>query len=249
MSVPPPNKKARTTASSDTTHSDLTLKFSGQKREVQRDILCSKSGWFDTALSKEATSDTIVLEDDDPEALGLMLDFCCGATMYTICSMQPEEPPATLHARLYQVADEYDVPTLKAEVETWFKGANFKSCTNSDQNEALSIFYQMPSSSTKSVRTSALKSLRLDIGDRVSEAPFRSLITANPLMAVDILSLLGQGEIGMPLFWFECNECGENFALFGASYDKEHSKVFVKLSCPLCAVELESWESTEEYYI
>jgi len=201
-------------------------------------------------IEKEARSQTVVLEDDDPEILGLMLDFCYGETLEIICQRLPEKSPAALRARLFQVADKYDIPALKGDVESWFEGNEWKDSASSDKREALGLIYQMPPSTTESLRTLALKSLRLHLGFMVTKESFQSVIATQPLMAVDILSLLGRRDIGIPLAWSKCQSCDKKFAVEGPSYDKQHAKMPGPKVCPYCVTYLpEKEEVHEEYYL
>ncbi|GAB7345882.1 hypothetical protein MBLNU457_4127t3 [Dothideomycetes sp. NU457] len=233
-STTPPQKKARTIAYSDPAFSDLTLKFDGQARKVQKAILCNKSGWFSTALTSsfmEAQSDTIELFDDDANVLNAMLDFCYEGELYNICGKYgPEDSPATFLVQLYEIADKYLVAPLLEDIEIWF-GEHFRrSCTNKEQEDALELMYSIPDVYMAGLKTRVLLDLRNDLGKMVTRDTFQELFTRQPLLAVDILKMRGKYTVGSLVEKRHCPECRHRFRIV-----KDLDSSAAPLFCVYCA--------------
>ncbi|KAF2279641.1 uncharacterized protein EI97DRAFT_499053 [Westerdykella ornata] len=85
-------------------------------------ILCVQSEWFEKALNggfKESETRVIDVKGDDPLAFNNMLKFIYGiripelTSTFTLGSLMSS-------VRLWGVADKYDVPALRKEVEKWW---------------------------------------------------------------------------------------------------------------------------------
>ncbi|GAB7341664.1 hypothetical protein MBLNU457_g0012t1 [Dothideomycetes sp. NU457] len=211
----PPKKKPRTSGFlDDSAFSDLTLKFGGESRRVHKVILDRKSKWFATALTSsfaEAKQHEITLEDDDPEILNAMLDFCYGDYPLGSDKRYKGSTPAAFRARLFEMADKYDIPTLKDEVEAWFDTNNLESTTKEDRYQALTIMYRMPDMVARELRCIALEQVRCQLNKMNTEEEFQDLITEQPQLAADVLRLL-RGDVSACSYTeYQCVGCAKRF--------------------------------------
>ncbi|KAH9207826.1 hypothetical protein DL95DRAFT_468345 [Leptodontidium sp. 2 PMI_412] len=106
------------------TFSDLSIRFSGREIRAHKIILCSQARWFTVACEGgflEASMLTIVLEDDNPNAIDGMLRYLYGFDPMESCGSSL--PAVTLKhvVYLYATADKYDVPHLRGEMLSSFK--------------------------------------------------------------------------------------------------------------------------------
>lgn len=259
MSTMPAQKKARTSESfDDSTFSDLTLRFGGETRRVHKIILCRKSGWFATALTSsfvvslsrsvlaivytltwlnEANSHEITLHDDDPEILNAMLDFCYVDCPLNILAKYKGATPAAFCARVYEIADKYDVPSLMDEIEAGFSTDSLQLTTREDQYLALAIVYRMPDAAAERLRNIMLKSVRSELNKMNTEKEFQDLITAQPQLAVDALHLLGKDVSAVSYTEYECLQphCTDRFLVAPLVGETAGEKSKLSRYCPVCA--------------
>lgn len=96
---------------------DLQLKCRSETFNVHKQVLCSRSEFFWKACKggfKEASSGVIDLSEDDPDAVKAMLQFC-----YTIDYAYD----TALHAKVYAIAEKYNIKPLKDLARTKFEKA------------------------------------------------------------------------------------------------------------------------------
>ncbi|OJD15234.1 hypothetical protein AJ78_04495 [Emergomyces pasteurianus Ep9510] len=127
-------------------YSDMTICCDTNKYHVHRVVVCNQSPFFAAALDKqfkEATAAEVVLEEDDPELVRLMIAHFYGAKDPTEIDIMrtggsEEEPSnetekdtappittersyqALLNARLYAMGDKYGIEGLKTHSKTEF---------------------------------------------------------------------------------------------------------------------------------
>ncbi|OAX82266.1 hypothetical protein ACJ72_03389 [Emergomyces africanus] len=144
-------------------YSDMTISCSTDQYHVHRVVVCNQSPFFAAALDKqfkEATAAEVVLEEDDPELVRLMIAHFYGAkdpaeidVMRTEHSEEEpsaetkkEEPvllsatepshKALINARLYAMGDKYGIESLKTLSQTEFDNW----ATNVDATEYIDDF-------------------------------------------------------------------------------------------------------------
>ncbi|PGH09790.1 hypothetical protein GX51_00477 [Blastomyces parvus] len=124
-------------------YSDLTISCGANRYHVHRVVVCNQSPFFAAALDKqfkEATTADVVLEEDDPELVRLMIAHfyavddpaeidilwtersegnndtptVCEAEATSATSATAEQPyEALLNARLYAMGDKYGIESLR----------------------------------------------------------------------------------------------------------------------------------------
>ncbi|MCJ1382100.1 hypothetical protein MMC17_005212 [Xylographa soralifera] len=105
-------------------YSDFTVECGTKTWRIHRAIVCSRSKYFKKVCDgdfKEAREATLIFEDDDSALVEEMLVY-----LYT---MQYPQTPSSLRkaedmvldAKMYGIADKYDLPDLKEKVVKAFK--------------------------------------------------------------------------------------------------------------------------------
>ncbi|KAH7308609.1 hypothetical protein B0I35DRAFT_464184 [Stachybotrys elegans] len=136
-------------------YSDLVIKCGSDEHHVHRAIICPRSTFFAAACNgafKESNTGVICLEEDDPQTVELMLYY-----LYHLdYPKQKETPPPvtpsakstqlipacskstglTLHAKIYAIAEKYDIQGLKTLALRKFKQGSFFCWVNLDYLQA-----------------------------------------------------------------------------------------------------------------
>lgn len=99
--------------------SDLKISCGSMLLDVHKAIICPKSAFFAAACRKssgfkEAQTGTINLEDDDPDAVRMMIHYLYHFD-YPIVDTNVAVPDITpkLHAKVYALGEKYGIPRLK----------------------------------------------------------------------------------------------------------------------------------------
>lgn len=184
-----------------------------------------------------------------------LLDWCYYGNLDTLIRQYGEHQSKTFRARLYQVADKYDVTTLKKKIEDSF-GAHIggfprnmtppggEEAYYGDVAKALKIMYEMPDSATGSLRRRALTGWRDLLRAVLPESWFQDLIAQHPALAQDVLKLMGSGKIGVELGRYKCWECKRDLFVerqYDADGNEKDNSVVGK--CPWCK---DQWMESEE---
>lgn len=177
-----------------------------------------------------------------------MVDFCYEGKLDAICMKYgPTEWPATFCVRLFQVADKYDIPTLRTDLESWFTTSTFASCSKADQEAALGLIYRTPHAAIARLKLSALKDLRKQLGDMTTRDTFQDLIAEYPLLAVDILKLRGKRIVGSLCEVWKCERCREKVVLVRLAKTGPVSAKQDPKYCPTCRSRLVDRDNVKGY--
>ncbi|KAK5011825.1 hypothetical protein LTR60_004694 [Cryomyces antarcticus] len=129
-------------------YSDLVVTCGRRAFKVHKTIICSQSKWFASACEGgflEAESGVIDLDADDPNAVEAMLRFYYTSSYNEDDKIDAESgvvvPRMLLNARVYTVADKYNILELKNLSKAKFKLAVATSLTNDGLQNALAKLY------------------------------------------------------------------------------------------------------------
>ncbi|KAF1982563.1 hypothetical protein K402DRAFT_193801 [Aulographum hederae CBS 113979] len=185
--------------------SDATVKYGDVSLPVHRVILCGGSGFFKKAFSggfAEAQSCEVTLHDDEPILVRTMIIFLysfvmnVGLAAKILKTYERPEGIAPLMARLYGIADKYDVPRLKIASAEVFKHEITKitSATNTQIPLSIEAVYTTTPSSDRVLREILVKAclgpLRAALRkekDTNIYAEFDKQRRAHPDFSVDLL--------------------------------------------------------------
>ncbi|KAF4461277.1 Speckle-type POZ [Fusarium albosuccineum] len=170
-------------------YSDLTIKCGNKRHRVHKALVCTRSPFFAKACSgpfKESQTNVIDLVDDDPEAVDAMIFYLYHGHYPKVDPDAPrpqayankgwcldwfgedtiglQEQYLPLHAKVYALAEKYQIPDLKK-----LATRNFNSTVDSDRG-------------LRDLVVEAMYWNPLGLGSEI----FKSVLQANPAMAYDI---------------------------------------------------------------
>jgi len=136
-------------------YSDFTVECGAKTWRVHRAIVCSRSKYFKKACDgdfKEAREATLTFEDEDPALIEEMLVY-----LYTM--QYPQTPcglrkakDMVLDARMYGIADKYDLPDMKQKVFKAFEPLLAMYWTDLQFTEVACCVYEMTIDSDRGLR-------------------------------------------------------------------------------------------------
>jgi len=175
-----------------------------------------------------------------------MLDFCYGVGVDKLCSRQDKKPYATFLVGLFEIADKYDIPTLKTAIENRFTKFPLYLSPKEVKEDALKLIYQMPSSTTSQLRMQAMLGIADSLPDLIRTDSFQALMSAYPQMAVDILKYLKWDMVGKCLEWWKCRRCQKRYAVDEPAKDlKSDGEEKDAKYCPYCRQRVNPGYSTD----
>ncbi|MCJ1244620.1 hypothetical protein MMC30_001818 [Trapelia coarctata] len=124
-------------------YADFTVKCGNRTWGIHRAIVCTRSFYFKRVCAgnfkvsplilpmplfnneaelnaKEAMQSSITLEDDDPAFVGGMLEYLYTMVYPSVASVFRKSDDLVFDARMYAIADKYDLPDLKRKVQEAF---------------------------------------------------------------------------------------------------------------------------------
>ncbi|KAI4666975.1 uncharacterized protein J4E79_001656 [Alternaria viburni] len=131
-------------------YSDLTISCNGDTYKVHKNIVCDKIDFFTRAIrfgGKESQNDVVDLPEDDPAVVRRLIQYLyeaeytpllpdvdsTGSTPFTNKTNRPNQP--LLHAKIYEIADKYEVKGLKDLAREKFK----RSCEQFWDNDVFAV--------------------------------------------------------------------------------------------------------------
>ncbi|KAJ9194390.1 hypothetical protein DTO164E3_5368 [Paecilomyces variotii] len=212
------------------TFSDLTIVTKDQEFKVHKLIVCSQSGFFARLFKqnwKEAEENVVRLNEDDPRAVEAMVHFMYGFNYNNSGSEHGRVSPMLLNVKVYQVADKYDIPKLKAQAKENFTVAINKCWEMDDFPTAIEDAYSTTTSADRGLRD-PLVSLSLEhIDILLDNEDFKQALRNTLGFAADLVQRNAKGKL------YLCPCCTNEFYV-GASSSFRY--------CPLCSLESTDWE-------
>jgi speckle-type POZ protein len=190
--------------------------------------------------NKESEDGVVDLSDNDPAAIEAMLEF-----MYTYDYEQPIDNtrPAVFHARMYKLADRYDVPELRKLARKKFKQSLRALCRDKKDEDytsfllAVAEVYENAPPNDKCLRKIVGKIASQHTETLMDDDKFQELMDSVPGFSADIArSLICKHEkilkrdyiLDPRMRLFQCSVCDRTFEKSLVCRDK-------KYSCPECS--------------
>ncbi|KPM39352.1 hypothetical protein AK830_g7204 [Neonectria ditissima] len=212
------------------TLSDVIVVCSDQEFKVHGVILSAHSKYFAAALGgkwKESSEKKIAITDFDASVVEAMLRFMYAfdyTNVYSTSTM-------VYDAQVYQIADKYDVPALKAHAQKKFGLAITTSWSMDDFPLAITVVYESTPSADRGLRDLVVEISRKNIDQLVGRDSFSELLRKTPDFAADLIPFLC-GQLSMKRY--ECPSCK---SLFRSEFSKG------SYYCPHCASQRSNWDS------
>ncbi|KAG8628380.1 hypothetical protein KVT40_004253 [Elsinoe batatas] len=212
----------------DATFSDVTICFGNRHFYAHKVILASRSEYFKSMFTnafKESNQRTITLEDDDPEALGIMLNW-----MYVVDALpklrQGEDGNREAIQELYMLADKYRVLGLAGAAMREILKTFSSKWDRYQVAQVLEFITKIDPATLKTYHDDIVKSIEGELLISIfNRDEYDDLLEQHPGLVKPInLALYNAGhEFGRGRF---CARCSHHFKFNEEAGDSEY--------CPLC---------------
>ncbi|KAM0492350.1 hypothetical protein ACHAP8_010037 [Fusarium lateritium] len=169
--------------------SDAVITWNTQVFKVHRIVLSAHSKYFAKALNghwKETSERKIEINDFDYNVVEAMLSF-----MYSFdytCAV--DQYPMVFDAEVYQIADKYDIPALKACSKENFASAITSGWDTDDFPIAVSFIYESTPLEDRGLRDLAVEVTRKNINKLLDREDFQALLRKTPDFSADLIPFL-----------------------------------------------------------
>ncbi|OCL09392.1 POZ domain-containing protein [Glonium stellatum] len=215
--------------------SDVTIRCEGEDFKAHRLVLCAQSKWFFKACNgdwKEATERVIDLPDDKLPVVEAMLDF------FYRFDYQATSSPMIFNAKVYSIADKYDIPTLKSHALGKFR-KSVETCWGMDDFPlAIREVYSSTLDNDRGLRDLVVKAA-CEHADALSKEPeFRTALEEASSFAADVVLSMAKGrpkQTTPRTNTYDCPNCGNSWQAILPSG--------ISCYCPNCGNSRSNWDS------
>ncbi|KAF5601980.1 ARM repeat protein [Fusarium subglutinans] len=169
--------------------SDAVIKCGGQDFAVHSLVLFCHSKYFKKQLDgpwKESSERVIEIMDFDPAVVKAMTVF-----FYSFDYESPTDSSAmTFHAKVYQIADKYDIEALKKLAATKYRTSIDAGWEMDSFPDAIELAYTTTPPGDRRLRDIAVEVTIERIGTLMSQDAFSEMLSVNPDLAADIIRCL-----------------------------------------------------------
>ncbi|ENH71186.1 Protein roadkill [Fusarium oxysporum f. sp. cubense race 1] len=212
--------------------SDITITCDGQEFKAHRVIISAHSKCFAKALNgdwKESSERQIDIKDFDASVVEAMLRFMYSfdySNIYGTSTM-------VFDAQMYQIADKYDIPALKAQSKNKFDVAVTTGWSMDDFPLAITVVYESTPPEDRGLRDLVVQTARKNIDKLLGHDGFCELIRKTPDFAADLIPFLCV-KPSKSMHRYECPSCENQFQgeFSGRNY-----------YCPCCSRQRSDWNS------
>lgn len=214
-------KNGMATFLSSEKYSDLQIKTGGTWRNVHKLVLCAQSDFFDKACSerfKEGIEARIDLEEDPPDAVAAMLSF-----LYLFDYKIPEQQESMdlqFHAKVYVIAEKYDISCLKEHAfqQIRSKNSSYRLLQNEQIHDFISmieITYNGTPEADRTLRDFVCQWAKKNITSLAMQKEFEDLLESGGNFAKELVRTLGNVPTGGDRYSKKgvssyCRSCGTN---------------------------------------
>ncbi|RBA11040.1 hypothetical protein FPRO05_14270 [Fusarium proliferatum] len=189
--------------------SDVTITCDGQEFKAHRVIISAHSKCFAKALNggwKERSERQIDIKDFDASVVEAMLRFMYSfdySNIYGTSTM-------VFDAQMYQIADKYDIPALKAQSKNKFNVAVTTGWSMDDFPLAITVVYESTPPEDRGLRDLAVQTARKNINKLLGHDCFCELIRKTPDFAADLIPFLCV-KPSESMQRYQCPSCANQF--------------------------------------
>lgn len=210
--------------------SDVLVVCDDQEFKVHRVILSAHSKYFTAELNgswQESSDRKIQIKDFDASVVEAMLRF-----MYSFdYSNNSGSSTMVYDAQVYQIADKYDIPALKAHCKSKFGTAIATGWSLDDFPLAITVAYESTPSEDRGLRDLAVETSRKHIDKLLGRDGFCELLRKTPDFSADLIPFLSE-KTSTNTPRFKCPSCQHQFR--GEFSEKNYC-------CPNCTHRLSNW--------
>lgn len=181
-------------------------------------------------MSKESSERQIDIKDFDASVVEAMLCFLYSFDYSNICGTST----MVFDAQMYQIADKYDIPALKAQCKNKFNAAVATGWSMDDFPLAITVVYESTPPEDRGLRDLVVQTARENIDKLLVYDGFCKLLRETPEFSADLILVLRAKSSGS-VRRYECPSCDNKFRgeFSGGSY----------YYCPLCGRRGSDWNS------
>lgn len=154
----------------------------------------------------------IKIEDFDTNIVEAMLSF-----MYSFDYDNSHGPLMTYDARVYQIADKYNMPALKAHSKNKFEAIVTKSWSAAEFPSVISVVYETTPQQDRGLRDVVVKTSHSNIKQLLEGENFKSILREAPDFAADLIPLLCDKSSALgksaAVARYICFNCGATFSI------------------------------------
>ncbi|KAH6952241.1 BTB/POZ protein [Fusarium avenaceum] len=212
--------------------SDVAITCDGQEFKAHRVILSAHSKYFTKALNgewKESSERQLDIKDFDASVVEAMLRFMYSfdySNIYGTSTM-------AFDAQMYQIADKYDIPALKAQSKNKFEVAVTTGWSMDAFPLTITVVYESTPPEDRGLRDLVVETARENIDELLRHDGFCELIRKTPDFAADLIPFLSMRPSGS-IYRYRCPSCHHKFRgeFSGVNY-----------CCPNCSSKRSDWDS------
>ncbi|OCL13437.1 hypothetical protein AOQ84DRAFT_274788, partial [Glonium stellatum] len=188
-------------------YSDAVIRCQGQEFTVHRLVLCTQSKYFANAFNgdwKESANRTIELNDDDVSVVEAMLHF-----MYRFDyddNAHGQVSPAVFNAKVYSLADKYDLSALKLHAKEKFDKAVENCWSADDFPHVISEVYSSTPATDRGLRNVVMRVVYEHLDLLLEKQEFTNMLEETTGFAADVTGHLAKDRRGLKEY--RCSGCG-----------------------------------------
>ncbi|OBS22615.1 hypothetical protein FPOA_08951 [Fusarium poae] len=215
--------------------SDAVITCEDKVFKIHRIVLSAHSKYFAKQLNgnwKETSERKVEIKDFDPSVVEAMLCFVYSFDYRNTCGTSS----MIFDAQVYQIADKYDIPALKAHSKEKFASAVAAGWNMDDFPLSVSVVYDSTPQEDRGLRDLAVEISRKNIDTLLGRDGFCELLRKTADFAADLIPFL----CGGPSYGkhYKCPSCAHKFH---GDYNKG------SFYCPKCAKTYSDWISYQTH--
>ncbi|TVY44102.1 hypothetical protein LSUB1_G001915 [Lachnellula subtilissima] len=203
------------TMRNDDMYADMTINRRGTIFKLHKNIVCTQSKPLAAAFKgnfRESEDSTIVLEDDEPEIVDVVVRFLYEQALELNATATEIGSLLLLAVKVYVIGDKYDIGGLSELAKNEFEEVVGRACEDPSFIPALGIIYKQTPDRT--LRDIAIKVVTAHIDKFLAKREFTDLCEDIGALALDVLKATrepgNKGNNCKGYCFDRCWDCGGN---------------------------------------